>query len=45
MLFASHPEEFQTMVHDLYDASLDVGLEMNLSKIKTMGKVKQARRV
>lgn len=36
VLFASDPAELQTMVNDLLDASLNVGLEMNLSKTKIM---------
>ncbi|KAL0839312.1 hypothetical protein ABMA28_016056 [Loxostege sticticalis] len=36
VLFASDPEELQTMVHELHNASLNVGLEMNLTKTKVM---------
>lgn len=36
MLFAGDPQKLRTMVQEVHDVSLSVGLEMNLSKIKLM---------
>ncbi|RVE53061.1 hypothetical protein evm_002359 [Chilo suppressalis] len=36
VLFSDNPDDLQTMIHELNEASLNVGLEMNLSKTKIM---------
>lgn len=39
ILFSENMQDLQGMIQDLYDASLDVGLKMNMSKTKIMSNI------